>query len=214
MRERILRLRPVVCVLCLLSISFPAAALDTEKPLVKVGLIGASCLLLSIPAMTFDIRKPASRDIFFAYGYGGHIKNKDNYVHNTVGLDFSYNYDERSFWRHLQFQLEPFVSLVSSPETDGELGCVFFIKYQVPWDFPLKPYIRGGSGVILISQESEQQTTGLNFASQMGFGVSYTFPNSSLFLEYRTRHISNWFMGSPNAGIDTSIWLLGIGGHF
>jgi len=213
MHKRGSNLCGVFCVLCLLFSSFPAMGLDIEKPLVKVGVIGASCLLLSIPAMTFDIRKPSSRDFVFGYGYGGRLKNKEDYVHNTLALDFSYHYNEKSFWRYFQFQLEPFVSFVSSPETNGEAGCLFFIKYQVPWEFPLKPYIRGGSGVILISQESEQQTTGLNFASQVGYGISYAFPNSSLFLEYRTRHISNWFMGSPNAGIDTSIWLLGIGGH-
>ncbi len=191
----------------------PSSALNLDQPAAKMGAFSAICLLSSIHAMTFDIKKPVSREFFFGYGYGD-LKNGLEYIHHTVALDLNYLYNQRSFWRNFQFQLEPFVSFLSSPDENGEIGCVFFIKYTVPWKFPLKPYLRGGSGVILISQETEDQTSGFNFASQIGYGISCSLPNTQISLEYRSRHISNWFLGEPNSGIDTNIWLLGIGGRF
>jgi hypothetical protein len=170
-------------------------------------------LLPSSPAMSIDIKKPASKEFFLGYGCGDNLKNRGEYVHHTLSLDLNYPFDGY-FWRYFQFQLEPFVSFVSSPENNGEIGCAFFIKYTVPWDFPLKPYVRAGSGVILITQESEEQTSGFNFANQVGCGISYALPEVNISLEYRIRHISNAGIREPNSGIDDSIYLLGIGGSF
>jgi len=178
-------------------------------------ILCAFCFLFSASsARGFDIKKPSSKEVFLGYGYGDYLKNKGEYTYNLLAGDLSYSFSETGIWRTFSFQLEPFISLVSSPETNGEIGCVFFIRYLVPWNFPLKPYARGGSGVICISQESLEQSTGINFASQVGYGLSYQLPNINIYLEYRNKHVSNWFMGPPNSGIDTYIWLLGIGGRF
>lgn len=203
----------VLCAFCFLY-SVPARALNLEEPASRMGVFGAICLLSSIHAMTFNIKNPVSREVFFGYGYGDKLKGRGEYIHHTLAVDFSYLYNQRSFWRHFQFQLEPFVSFVSSPDDNGEIGCVFFIKYTVPWKFPVKPYVRGGSGVILITQETEELSTMFNFASQIGYGISYALPNMNVSLEYRGRHISNADIKEPNSGIDDFIWLLGIGGNF
>jgi hypothetical protein len=206
----------IVVFLCCLSFlsAVPARALNLEEPASQAGVFGALCLISSIHAMTFSIKNPAAKELFLGYGYGGYLKNRGEYIHHTLALDYTYLYDRRSFWRHFQFQIEPFVSFVSSPENNGEIGCVFFIKYAVPWRFPLKPYIRGGSGVILLTQETDELSTMFNFASQIGCGVSYALQNLKLSLEYRYRHISNADIKQPNSGIDDYIWLLGIGGNF
>ena len=163
------------------------------------------------PLMAFDIRKPEGKEFFIAYGWDDHLKNKGEYVHHTAGVDFCYPLK----WKGLQFQLEPFVSLVSSPETNGEIGCVFFIKYTFPLKFPVKPYVRGGSGIIVITQETEEQSTLFNFASQSGYGISIDIGKDKyLLVEYRNRHVSNADIKQPNSGIDSYIWLLGVGGNF
>jgi len=131
----------------------------------------------------------------------------------ATDLSYLYNQDNR-FWKHFQFQLEPFISYVSSPDDSSEVGCVFFLKSAAPWDFPLKPYIRVGSGVILVMQESEELSTVFNFASQLAGGISWVLPKMNISLEYRRRHISNAGIKEPNEGIDDSIWALGIEGRF
>jgi len=202
------------CAFCFLC-SAPARALNLEEPPSQMGVFGALCLLASIPAMNFNITQPHSMEFFYGYGDGDYLDGAGEYIHHTLAVDFSYLYNQKNrFWKYFQFQLEPFVSYVSSPEDNGEIGCVFFIKYTVPWDLPVKPYVRGGSGVILVTQESEDMSTMFNFASQIGCGVSCELPNLNFFLEYRGRHISNADIKQPNSGIDDFIWLLGLGGKF
>ncbi|MDD3726582.1 MAG: acyloxyacyl hydrolase [Candidatus Ratteibacteria bacterium] len=167
------------------------------------------CICASLFA--FDIRKPEGKEVFITYGWDDHLKNKGEYVHHTLGVDFCYPMP----WKNFQFQLEPFVSLVSSPDVNAEVGLVFFIKYTFPIKFPVKPYVRGGSGVILITQDTEEQSTMFNFASQSGYGLSIDIgKNKYLLLEYRNRHVSNADIKQPNSGIDSYIWLLGVGGDF
>jgi hypothetical protein len=190
-------------------------ALNLDEPASQVGVFGAALLLSSIPAMNFNIKQPVSKEVFFGYGYDDHLEGKGEYIHQTLAVDFNYQYNRNNrFWRYFQFQLEPFVSFVSSPDDNAEIGCVFFIKYTVPWDFPLKPYVRGGSGVILLTQETKELSTMFNFASQIGCGVSCALPRVNISLEYRLRHISNAEIKQPNDGIDDRIWLVGIGGNF
>jgi len=202
------------CAFCFLC-SAPARALNLEEPPSQMGVFGALCLLASIPAMNFNIKHPYSTEIFYGYGSGDKLSGRGEYIHHMLAVDFSYQYNQNNrFWKYFQFQLEPFVSYVSSPDESSEAGCVFFIKYTVPWNFQLKPYVRGGSGVILVMQETDELSTVFNFASQIGCGVSCALPKLNVSLEYRGRHISNADIKQPNSGIDDFIWLLGIGGNF
>lgn len=178
-------------------------------------LLCALGLLFSSTAMGFDIRKPASSEIFLGYGYDSTLKNTDDeYAHLTAAFDFSYPFAETGMWRNFEFQLEPFLSYVTSPDDNAEIGCVFFIKYTLPLNFPVKPYVRGGSGVILLTQETEEQSTLFNFASQMGYGLSCEIKDIDVFVEYRNRHVSNASIKQPNDGLDSYIWLVGIRGLF
>ncbi len=168
-------------------------------------------LCVSFSLMAFDIRKPDGKEVFITYGWDDHLKNQGQYVHHTAGIDLCYPLK----WKNFQFQLEPFASVVSSPDVNGELGIVFFIKYTFPVKFPIKPYIRGGSGIIVITQETEEQSTLFNFASQSGYGLSVDIGKDRyLLVEYRNRHVSNSDIKEPNSGIDSYIWLLGFGSKF
>lgn len=201
-------------VFCFL-LAAPARALNIENPPSQIGVFGAICLLASIPAMNFNIAQPHSTEFFYGYGSGDNLKGKGEYIHHSLAVNFSYLYNQKNrFWKYFQFQFEPFISYVSSPDNSSEAGCVFFIKYTIPWDFPVKPYARGGSGVILVMQETDELSTVFNFASQIGCGISCELPNLNLFLEYRGRHISNADIKQPNSGIDDFIWLIGAGGKF
>jgi len=165
--------------------------------------------------MGFDIRKPSSKEVFLGYGYDETLKNNhEEYVHFTAALDFSYPFTEKGMWRNFEFQLEPFLSFVASPDDNAVSGCVFFFKYTLPLNFPVKPYVRGGSGVILLTQETEEQSTLFNFASQMGYGLSCEIKDIDIFVEYRNRHVSNASIKHPNDGLDSYIWLVGIQGLF
>lgn len=168
-------------------------------------------LFLGSSLFAFDIRKPDGKEVFITYGWDDHLKNQGEYVHHTAGIDLNYPLP----WKNFQFQLEPFFSVVSSPDVNGELGLVFFVKYTFPVNFPIKPYVRGGSGIIVITQETEEQSTKFNFASQSGYGISINMGKDRyLLIEYRNRHVSNADIQKPNAGIDSYIWLLGFGSNF
>ncbi|MCM8829747.1 MAG: acyloxyacyl hydrolase [Candidatus Omnitrophica bacterium] len=168
-------------------------------------------LFLTGSLFAFDIRKPSGKEVFITYGWDDHLKNQGEYVHHTIGIDLCYPLP----WKNFQFQLEPFASLVSSPDVNGEIGLVFFIKYIFPLNFPIKPYLRGGSGIIVITQETEEQSTLFNFASQSGYGLSVDIGRGRyILIEYRNRHVSNADIKKPNSGIDSYIWLLGFGSSF
>mgnify|MGYP003757987089 CR=1 FL=1 len=177
----------------------------------KWWMCGVFFSLFTLSLNAFDINKPESKEFFIAYGRDGHLKKSNQYIHYTAGVDLCYPMPLEG----MQFQLEPFFSFVPLPEVAAEAGLVFFIKYTVPIKSPVKPYVRGGSGVILLSRETEEQSSLFDFASQMGLGVSIDiWGERSLLLEYRYRHVSNCDLKHPNSGIDSYIWVLGCGSPF
>lgn len=170
-------------------------------------------IFLSCSAFPFDIRKPSEKEIFI--GYGGDEKlQTGNYSYLLAAFDFSYPLKETGWAKNFSFQIEPFLSLVNSPETSWEAGCAVFLKYSLPWRFSLKPYIRGGTGAIYTAHETEEQATKLNFADHLCYGVSYEKGGIKISAEFRNRHISNLDIREPNSGIDTKMWMLGVSSPF
>jgi hypothetical protein len=112
----------------------------------------------------------------------------------------------------VQFQIEPFLSLVASPDTNMEVGTSFLLKFGlVPEGWKFQPYVKCGTGVIWMSQHVSEQTTQFNFISSFGAGFHYFFTEDrALSLEYRFRHASNAGIKHPNGGIDNQFGLLGI----
>jgi len=156
----------------------------------------------------FDIKKPSSIDYFVGYGEGK-LERQPDYQFPIFAVDFSYPLSD--VW---DFQLEPFVSYVYKPEDNFEVGLAFFFKYNFFRNKKISPYIKGGSGIIYISQDTYEQSTNFNFVDQICGGIKFSFKKNIIFLEYRYRHISNAGIDHPNSGINSNLYLFGISHPF
>jgi len=153
--------------------------------------------------LAFDIRKPSSIDCLLGYGEG-HLERQPDYKFSIVSVDFTYPVS--SVW---DFQLEPFTSYVFNPESNFEVGISFFFKYNLFKKKKISPYIKGGSGIIYISQDNYEQSTDVNFVDQICAGARFIVKKAVLFIEYRFRHISNARIKHPNSGLNSNIYLFG-----
>lgn len=170
-------------------------------------------LFISFNAFSFDIRKPFEKEIFIGYGGDKKLQN-GNYNYYLAALDLSYPLNKKGWARNFSFQVEPFLALLTSPDTNAEVGCSFFLKYSLPLNFPVKPYIRGGTGAVYMTQETEEQGTRLNFVDQLCYGAAFEKGGMRFSIEFRNRHISNLDIKEPNSGIDTKVWMLGFSSFF
>lgn len=112
----------------------------------------------------------------------------------------------------LQFQIEPFISFASSPDTNMETGAAFLFKIGIlPQSAKFQPYIKAGLGMVYMTQHTREQSTQFNFTEQVGVGAHYFFGKNTAFtLEGCYRHLSNASMKRPNRGIETYYVLTGI----
>ncbi|MFA4888625.1 MAG: acyloxyacyl hydrolase [Candidatus Omnitrophota bacterium] len=129
------------------------------------------------------------------------------------GLTRKINFDPASL---LEIQVEPFVAYVQKPGPNAEAGINFFIKAGIlPETSKFQPYIKGGLGLLYMTQHTREQSTQFNFNEIAGCGMHYYFQeNLALTLEGRFRHISNSGMRKPNHGINTYAVLVGVARKF
>lgn len=108
------------------------------------------------------------------------------------------------------FIIEPFLNPVIGPKTNLEAGFNLLAKFTFPVFEKARPYIKGGVGVLYMSQHTYEQSTKYNFLPQVGGGLQY-FLNEKVAVnfEYRYRHLSNASTKSPNRGIDADLFLCG-----
>lgn len=158
--------------------------------------------------------------IEFLSGYSwGELKWQDDYIVYPLIVDFDFelksllNKTLNYHPKHLaQFQVEPFISLVSSPDSNVEVGTSFFLKVGIlQQTLKFQPYLKAGAGIIFISQHTRMQGSQFNFTQTLGAGFHYFLSeNTALTLEYRLRHLSNAEIKYPNRGIDTESIIGGI----
>ncbi len=135
-------------------------------------------------------------------------KTGESYKAVPLLVSFNYNLGDSS---PLYFVIEPWVSIVTSPDGNYEAGASFLLQYTGEFSDKIYPYVKAGAGFVWISQESEQQTDGLNFSTHAGIGVKRAInPSVCINLEYRFRHVSNGGVEKPNSGIDSGMLLAGI----
>lgn len=149
------------------------------------------------------------------------IKEKDRY--EGIPLFVSFDFDAKPFFSKLgvnpigklDFVCEPFINTIIEPNNNVEMGLNSLIKYVYPLTKRWQPYVKGGLGVVYMTQHTREQSTQYNFLSQVGGGV-YTFlnDNTALNFEYRYRHLSNASFKHPNKGINTDLFLGGISFFF
>lgn len=151
----------------------------------------------------------------------GNLKDKDDY--KFVPAIFRFGFDLKRFLNKIsfspkelfEFQVEPFVSAVISPDTNAEFGANLLFKYGYFFTKKFCPYIEAGAGVIYITQHTREQSTQYNFIPQVGAGISY-FLNDNLAVSagYRYRHLSNASIKAPNKGINVDMVVFGISWYF
>ena len=110
-----------------------------------------------------------------------------------------------------QFQLEHFISAVSQPDANVELGNAFMLKLGVlPETFKFQPYIKAGVGMLYMTQHTREQSTQFNFLEQGAVGAHYFFSKKiGITMDCLFRHVSNASIKHPNHGINTLFYLLG-----
>lgn len=156
-------------------------------------------------------------------GFGwGRLRAKQNY--NLYPLIVDFDFDLRPLAKKfnlqppqlLQFQIEPFISFVSSPDSNIEAGASFFFKMGLlPQSSKFQPYGKIGTGIVYMSQHTKEQATQFNFIDQAALGMHYFFRKNTAFtLEGRLRHLSNLGIKHPNSGINTYFVVAGISYQF
>ncbi len=187
-----------------------------------VILLTASLLLTQI-SWAQDKKSKSLEGVEFLTGIGwGKVRHKGNYNLTPFIVDFDFdlkpltqkfNFNPRSL---LQFQLEPFISYVSSPDNNIETGTSFLLKAGLlPQSSKFQPFILGGVGIDYMTQHTREQSTQFNFIEQAGIGMHYFFQKNIAFtLEGRYRHLSNAGIKHPNTGINTQFVLTGISYQF
>lgn len=161
--------------------------------------------------------------IEFLSGFGsGKLIGKGNYQVVPLYVDFDFrvfapapeqkNNDPVAFY----FVVEPFVSYVSSPDSNAEAGNNFLLKACFfPDTARFRPYVKGGVGFIYMTQHIREEGTQLNFNENACIGFHYFFKkNLALTVEYRYRHLSNADIKRPNRGLDANFGLTGISYFF
>jgi len=188
----------------------------------KIGLF--VILLGLVPLITdlsfADEAKPKCLEgIEYLSGFAwGKLRTKDNYNLYPFLVDFDFNLKPLTRKLNfnpkqlLQFQLEPFISFVSSPDANTEAGTSFFLKMGIlPQTWKFQPYIKAGVGMVYMTQHTKEQSTQFNFIEQGGIGLHYFFQKNTAFtLEGRFRHLSNASIKHPNTGINTYFAVAGI----
>jgi hypothetical protein len=185
-------------------------------------------ILLAIALLISPIRdlscaetiKPKSLEgIEFFTGFGwGRLLAKKNYHLTPLMVNFDFNlkpliqklnFKPRQLF---QFQIEPFISFVSSPDNNIETGTSFAFKLGIlPQTSKFQPYIKAGLGMVYMTQHTREQSTQFNFIEQGGLGMHYFFRKNTAFtLEGRFRHLSNAGIDHPNHGINTYFAVAGI----
>jgi len=180
-------------------------------------------LLLSDIALAQEEKPKYLEGVEFFTGFGwGKLRRKGDYHLTPFIVDFDFNLKplirKLNFnpSQLLQFQIEPFISFASQPNTNVEIGTSFLLKIGIlPQTSKFQPFILAGPGVVYMTQHTREQSTQFNFTEQAGIGMHYFFRKNIAFtLEGRFRHLSNSGIKHPNLGINTQFVIAGISYQF
>lgn len=181
-----------------------------------------ACLVVSAPVWAEEGGKAlCAIDFLTGFGQADLIQKKDyRLMPFIIGFDFDMKPLTKKIGFNppsmVHFQIEPFLALATSPDTNVEVGTSFLFKFGLlPESSKIQPYIKGGSGMLYMSQHTLEQSTQFNFISHAGLGFHWFFePERALTVEYRFRHLSNASIKHPNSGIDSHYAILGITHRF
>ncbi|OIO36504.1 MAG: hypothetical protein AUJ74_02100 [Candidatus Omnitrophica bacterium CG1_02_44_16] len=158
--------------------------------------------------------------VFTGYMQGS-LKQQEDLEAVPVGLRFGF--DLKPFTKKFGFEpvgmleliYEPFISAITEPDSNMEMGLPFFFRYSYPLTSKIYPFVEVGTGPYYMTLHTYEQSTQFNFVSQGGAGISYFLKeNVAINIEYRKRHVSNASIKSPNGGLEANVYLLGMSYYF
>lgn len=193
----------------------------------KAYILALAVLFFSSAARA-DEQKQAQpkliEQIEFMTGFGWHDKLKSGKDYNSYPfiVDFDFNLKPLLEKFNLkpsqlvQFQIEPYLALISSPDSNFETGTSLFLKLGIlPETSKFQPYVKAGTGISYMTLHTLEQGTQFNFISTGALGCHYYFTkNTAVTLEGRYRHLSNAGMSKPNSGINSTFVGTGISHKF
>ena len=107
------------------------------------------------------------------------------------------------------------IYFIAQPGTNafGASFTPFDLKYNFTAPRTFTPFLELGGGVLFTNNDVPAGTNSVNFTPQAGFGVHMPMSNgnSHVTLEMKYIHISNAGLASPNPGVNTIQFKLGIG---
>lgn len=90
-------------------------------------------------------------------------------------------------------------------------GIAPMVRYNFLTGSRFIPFLQTGAGVIALDADLRQQADGVNFILQSGVGFHYFISErTALTGEWRFHHISNAGIHERNAGINSSLFMLGV----
>ena len=193
------------------------------KKIAFFAILLVASLLLSDIGLAQEKKQKCLEGVEFFTGFGwGKLRRKGDYHLTLFMVDFDLdlkpltqkiNFNPSQL---LQFQIEPFISFVSEPDTNAEIGTSFLLKIGIlPQTSKFQPFILVGPGMVYMTQHTREQSTQFNFTEQAGIGMHYFFRKNIAFtLEGRFRHLSNSGIKHPNTGINTQFIFAGISYQF
>ncbi len=193
------------------------------KRIAFFAILLVASLLLSDIGWTQGKKQKCLEGVEFLTGFGwGKLRRKGNYHLTPFMVDFDFNLKPLTQKLNfnpsqlLQFQIEPFISFVSQPDINVEIGTSFLLKIGIlPQTSKFQPFILIGPGMLYMTQHTREQSTQFNFIEQAGIGMHYFFRKNIAFtLEGRFRHLSNSGIKHPNTGINTQFVIAGISYQF
>lgn len=165
------------------------------------------------------VKKSILREFGFYGGYAkGSLKEKGPYHVAQMGMRFGFDMNPLLSKIHLKppygeldFVVEPFINPIIDPNANVELGVALVFKYILPITKRFSVYAEASAGPMYFTQHTKEQSTQFNFIDQGGGGFYFFLKkDTALNVGYRRRHISNCSIKSPNSGINSDSYMIGI----
>jgi lipid A 3-O-deacylase len=128
------------------------------------------------------------------------------------GIGISDPLGGRSWYRgNFEFLLEGTFLYMFEPKSGIAGGIAPGLRYNFLTNTRFIPFFFAGVGFIALDADLARQSDGLNFILQSGLGLHYFISQqTALTGEWRFHHISNASIHDKNAGINSSLFMLGV----
>jgi lipid A 3-O-deacylase len=134
------------------------------------------------------------------------------YVTPRWGVGITDPLGGRSWYRgNFEFVLEGTFLYMFEPKSGIAGGIAPGLRYNFLTGTRFIPFFYAGVGFIALDADLARQSDGLNFILQSGLGLHYfVSQRTALTGEWRFHHISNASIHDRNAGINSSLFMLGL----